>query len=139
MIPSPPRHLTSSSQPMARILVLDDDPSVRTAVHRILEREGHTVLERSKSIGALEFWRTNGADLIITDVYMPDRDGIELLLEFRAEAPRLPFVVMSGGGVAGNLDSLKDAMLLGAVHTLAKPFSRDELLAAVSHALGAEM
>jgi len=120
---------------MARILVLDDDPSLRTAVRRILERDGHTVLERSKSIGALEFWRVHGADLVITDIYMPDRDGIELLLEFRGEAPGLPFIVMSGGGAAGDLGPLKDAMLLGAVHTLAKPFSRDELLAAVSHAL----
>ncbi len=69
---------------------------------------------------------------------MPEMDGLELLVQFRAIAPAMPVIVMSGGVQTGGLDLLGDARLLGAFATLAKPFSIDELLGAVARALSSD-
>jgi DNA-binding response OmpR family regulator len=120
---------------MARILVIDDEVQLRAVVRRILERAGHEVVEASDGEAGLKLHREHGADLVLLDIFMPGRDGIEMIRDLRAEAPRTKIIVMSGGGRRGNLDLLDDARLLGASRALRKPFELAELLALVQELL----
>jgi DNA-binding response OmpR family regulator len=120
---------------MARILVIDDDETLRRVIRRILERVGYDVLEAGDADAGLRLHRDPGADIVIVDIFMPERDGLELIRELRAESPRAKIVAMSGGGRSGKLDLLKDAAVFGASRTLWKPFELTELLTAVRELL----
>ena len=121
---------------MARILVIDDDVQVRGAVRRILERAGHTVEDVGNGDAGLRAHRERPADLIITDIFMPERDGIETVRELRRESPQVKIIVISGGDRTQTMDLRKDAELLGAARSLRKPFELSELVRAVAELLG---
>lgn len=121
---------------MARILLIDDEESLRRSLKRMLGRAGHEVTPAQSVPEALRLWRRAGADLIITDIHMPERSGIELIVELRAGSPNLPIIAMSGGDRNPRLDVLGDAAMLGAVRTIVKPFTIAELDQAVGDALG---
>jgi len=121
---------------MARILVIDDDAQVRGAVRRILERARHTVEDVADGDAGLRAHRERPADLIITDIFMPERDGIETIRELRRESPQVKIIAISGGDRTQTLDLRKDAELLGASRALRKPFELSELLRAVDELLG---
>ena len=121
---------------MARILVIDDDAQVRGAVRRILERAGHTVEDVGNGDAGLRAHRERPADLIITDIFMPERDGIETIRLLRRESPQVKIVVISGGDRTQTMDLRKDAELLGASRALRKPFEVKDLLQAVAELLG---
>lgn len=114
---------------------MDDDEALRGLVTRVLTAAGYEVAAAPDGATGLRLWRESGADLVLTDLHMPDTNGIEVLLELRGFAPTLPVIAMSGGQRALDLDLLGSARLLGAVNILAKPFTRDELLSAVAAAL----
>jgi DNA-binding response OmpR family regulator len=120
---------------MARILVIDDEVQLRGVVRRILERAGHEVVEAGDGEAGLKLHREHGADLVLLDIFMPGRDGIEMIRDLKTEAPGTKIIVMSGGGRRGNLDLLDDARLLGASRALRKPFELAELLALVQELL----
>lgn len=122
---------------MATILVIDDDASIRRSLRRILELEGHDVLEAAEGSAGLRAVRVDPPDLVITDIYMPEMDGIEFLIRLRDAYPELPIVVISGGGFASKEFVLKDAEMIGATRTLSKPLLVDDVLTAVSAALSA--
>jgi DNA-binding NtrC family response regulator len=119
-----------------RILVVDDNAGLADVVRRVLERSGHEVRVATTGLEGARRHREQAADLAIVDIHMPEMDGLELLVQFRAIAPGMPVIVMSGGVQTGGLNLLGDARLLGAFATLAKPFSVDELLGVVGRALG---
>ncbi len=121
---------------MARILVIDDDAAVRSTIHRILEREGHEVVEASDGVGGMKAFREHPADLVISDMFMPEKDGMEILRELRRHSPLPKIIVVSGGGFDGTVDLRADAELMGAARTLGKPFEREELVKAVREVLG---
>jgi DNA-binding NtrC family response regulator len=118
-----------------RILVVDDNAGLADVVRRVLERDGHEVRVAVTGLEGARRHREQATDLAIIDIHMPEMDGLELLVQFRAIAPEMPVIVMSGGVQTGSLNLLADARLLGAFATLAKPFSVDELLGAVARAL----
>jgi CheY-like chemotaxis protein len=118
-----------------RVLVADDEPSVRSSLDTILTAAGHEVILAVNGAEATRRWRELGADLVILDIFMPGMDGLEALAALRAHAPRLPIIVMSGGGGTG-MDFLIEATLLGANWTIAKPFTAPEIMALVNCALG---
>jgi CheY-like chemotaxis protein len=118
-----------------RILVADDDPSIRSSLGKILGTAGHEVILAGDGSEATRRWRELGANLVILDIFMPEMDGLETLAALRAHAPRLPIIVMSGGGATG-MDLLAEARLLGANWTIAKPFTVAEIMALVDSALG---
>ncbi len=120
---------------MALILVVDDDAGVRRSVERVLQSRGHEVLLAGDGAEGLRTWRERGADLVLLDIHMPDTDGIEVLVQLRGLAPRLPVIVMSGGVQTRNLDLLADAKLLGASAVLRKPFTLDEIMNAIDGAV----
>lgn len=118
-----------------QILVVDDDPGIRRTLAISLTRAGYQVTEARDGNEALRAWHDQGADLVITDLHMPDRNGLEVLMELRRLSPALPIVVMSDGGRSRQIELLGDAKLLGAIRTLTKPFSLNEMLAAVKATL----
>jgi two-component system chemotaxis response regulator CheY len=121
---------------MARIVVIDDDEQIRETVRRVLESRGHSVEDADQGAGGIAYVAQRAPDLVITDIFMPGQDGIELLLELRKAFPKLKVIAMSGGNGPGLLNLLEDAELLGADRTLPKPFTPGELIAAVNDVLG---
>jgi CheY-like chemotaxis protein len=117
------------------ILVVDDDPSIRSSLETLLTTAGHAVTLAENGVEATRRWRELGADLVILDIFMPEMDGLEALAALRAHAPHLPIIVMSGGGATG-MDLLLEAKLFGATWTIAKPFTVAQIMALVSSALG---
>ena len=122
---------------MTRILLIDDDEALRRPLERMLLRAGYEVSVASDGVSGLRMWREVGADLVITDLCMPRRTGLEVIIEIQALAPGAALLAMSGGFESATLDLLGTASQAGAVKTLAKPFTMDELLAAVRELVGA--
>lgn len=121
---------------MASILVIDDEPAVRQIVRRILERSGHRTSDASGGRVGLAMMREQKFDLVITDMLMPDMEGIETIREIRAHHSSMPILAMSGGGVTtGNVMLLNAAAKLGAGAILEKPFRAAQLLQSVERLL----
>ncbi|THJ24818.1 MAG: response regulator [Nitrospira sp. CG24E] len=120
---------------MPSILIIDDDDSLRDALHRTLHKEGYIVMEASEGGRGLKQLESSPADLILLDMFMPDKDGLETIGELRRAHPKIPIIAMSGGGSRGTVDVLHVAKKLGVRRTLAKPFTREQLLDAVREEL----
>lgn len=115
---------------MARVLVIDDDEAVRNMVVAALAHAGHLVTAAANGRKGLELFRAEPADLIVTDIVMPERDGVEVMMTLRKEFPGVPVIVMSGSAINSTL-YLNIAQKLGARCKLEKPFSAATLLRAV--------
>jgi DNA-binding NtrC family response regulator len=83
----------------------------------------------------VRLWRDVGADLVVTDLHMPNKDGIQTILELLTHTPGLPIIAMSGGGQTKRLDLLGNLSLLGPVLTIEKPFTLNEMMQVVGRAL----
>lgn len=118
---------------MALILVIDDYPDTVDLLREILVPAGYQVAAASDGREALLLLRATNPDLVITDLYMPNQDGLETIIQLRRADPRLPIIAISGGLAANSL--LAAAQKIGAVSALPKPFLTEELLAAVANAL----
>ena len=116
---------------MARVLVVDDDGAIRGAIRRLLTIEGYEVVEAINGREAIEKYRQEPVDLVITDIWMPDKDGLEVIRELRQISPGLPMIAMSGGSSRGQLDFLHHAEAFGACQVLQKPFKIEDLVASV--------
>lgn len=120
---------------MARILIIDDDDTVRTLLRQTLDRFGHTVIEARDGKEGLDLLPHVNADLLITDIVMPRKGGLAVLAEVRGRDPPVKSIAMSGGGRRGVDDTLEQARSLGAAKVLAKPFSMSALMTAVNELL----
>lgn len=120
---------------MPNILVVDDDDAIRDYMARALEISGHRVHTACSNEAGAKIYHNNRIDLSIIDIFMPDKDGIELIREFVDLNPEGKILAISGGGKSGNTDVLSAARLLGATYALEKPFTFDELIGAVEHTL----
>ncbi len=118
---------------MATILVIDDQESIRALLRVALEVAGHEVLEASNGRLGLEVYRERSADLIITDIVMPEMDGLEMMLELTRGFLNVKVIAMSGG--LESAGPLNVAKLLGARQTFQKPFDMNQLLSAVRYEL----
>lgn len=116
---------------MPSILIIDDDDSLCDALRRNLHKEGYTIMEASEGRGGLKQLERSPVDLILLDMFMPDKDGLETIGELRRTHPGIRIIAMSGGGFNGTVDVLHVAKKLGVRRTLAKPFTREQLLDAV--------
>jgi len=121
---------------MTSVLVVDDDAGIRGMLGRFLRGAGYEVREATNGIEATAAFRLHEADLVITDMYMPDADGIDVIMQLRSEFPDTRIVAMSGGGYQDRGHVLEFAERAGALRTLSKPFDRQSLLNAVTVALG---
>lgn len=128
---------------MARILLVDDDALVRRSIVLQLTRAGHTVVVAIDGRDALTASPFDELDLVITDIFMPVMEGLELVGRLRAEAPHLPVIVMTGGPTRSHAMTTAElgdqylgfASKLGATRTIRKPFTPTALLALVQECL----
>lgn len=120
---------------MQSILVIDDDKLMRLALARILISSGFNVVQAADGDEGLQLYRSQEFDLVITDLIMPDKEGIQIIRELRKENSKIRIIAMSAGGRGGATDYLKWARLMGAKQCLSKPIKRDDLLAAVQAVL----
>jgi CheY-like chemotaxis protein len=117
---------------VARILLIEDDANVRLALKQALQRAGHEVAEARDGRDGVERYSAQPADLVVTDLVMPNQEGIETIEQLRRLTPSLPIVAISGGGRTGNRDVLALAAKVGASRTMAKPFRPRELVQVIA-------
>jgi len=117
------------------ILVIDDDENIRLLLRAILEPEGYRVLEASDGDKGVKEYQKNPTDLVITDLIMPGKEGIETIRDLRREFPNVKIIAVSGGGRIGPDSYLKMAKGVGALCTLSKPIDRSGLLDAVKEVM----
>lgn len=116
---------------MSRVLIIDDDAQMRRLLHQALSRRGHIVDEAVDGLHALHRFAEKPSDLVITDIIMPEREGIETIRELRHKCPELPIIAISGGGREGPQNYLSLALAMGASRSFSKPFRIEEILTAV--------
>ena len=121
---------------MASILVVEDEPSLRRLFQDLLVREGHEVTTAANGADALGFLETTSFDVVITDLIMPEMEGLSLLRELRKRKSPTKIIAMSGGGRGSAVDYLEMAKMLGATTTLAKPFTPRQLIDEVARVTG---
>lgn len=120
---------------MARILVVDDDEQFRRMLREMLERAGHEVHDAANGVVALELDREHQSDLVVIDLVMPEKEGLETILDLRRRRPDVKIIAISGGGRSNPNANLAAAKKLGARSTLTKPFTRNDVLLAIDEVL----
>jgi len=121
---------------MARILVIDDEELFRKMLRQMLEMAGYEVLEAADGSHGIALFREMPADLVITDIFMPEKEGISTIGELKREFPNLKIIAVTGGGnKRRGFEYLQFAGKVGADCTLSKPFERQEILDAVKKLL----
>lgn len=120
---------------MSRILIIDDEEVIRRALRSILERAGHTVLDAPNGREGMRFRQEEPVDVVVTDIYMPEKDGMQVLSEMKQLATTPKIIAMSGGGDKGLLDWRAAALALGAHGVLLKPFDERTVLVTIEEVL----
>ena len=119
-----------------KILIIDDEELARFAIREALESLGHVVDEATDGEMGVTMARGGKYDLVVTDIIMPRKEGVETLIQLKQEHPGLKVIAVSGGGRTQNMDFLKAAAHYGADALLAKPFSTAQLRDALDAAFG---
>ena len=120
---------------MARILVIDDEYPVRAMLKEVLTEAGYEVIDASNGKVGIDRYRQDPTDLVITDLFMPEKEGLETIQELKREYPEVKIIAISGGGTTVKHNFLPLAGMFGALHTFPKPFDVKELLKAVKELL----
>jgi DNA-binding response OmpR family regulator len=123
---------------MSRILIIDDELPLRRVLRSILERAGHTVLDAPDGCKGMALWRDEPVDVVVTDIFMPEKDGVEVIQEMKNVATKPKIIAMSGGGQRGLFDWNLAALSLGADRVLAKPFDQRTFLLAVEEVINGQ-
>lgn len=116
---------------MASILVIDDNNEMRRLLRDLLERVGYQVFEASEGDEGIKLYREQQIEMVITDLIMPGKEGIETIIQLKQDVPDVKIIAMSGGGQIKPQFYLECAKGFGAVHAFAKPINCQKLLAAV--------
>ena len=120
---------------MAKILVIEDDKTVRRVIRRILETKGYSVSEAGDGKEGINRFLEDPADLVLTDIVMPTKEGLETIRELKETSPDVKIIAMSGGGRNNPYDYLNLAKKFGAARVFEKPFEWDDLIDAISELL----
>jgi DNA-binding NtrC family response regulator len=120
---------------MASILLVDDEVLVRGALLQALQSKGHEVVCATNGVEGMARFAERQFDLVITDIIMPDKEGIGMIMEMRRITPAIKIIAISGGGRTGNVEFLRMAQQLGAMATLRKPIRLSDFLKVVNDCL----
>ncbi len=124
---------------MSKILVVDDDQQIRTMLRITLEREEYEVVEACDGVEAVAIYKTQDIDLVVTDIVMPEKEGIELIMELKGINSAVNIIAISGGGRINPEDYLKWARRFGVDQTFSKPVDRQKLLETVAKILAPQV
>lgn len=116
---------------MAHILVIDDEVQIREVLRTVLERIGYKVTEAGDGVEGLEIYAEGGIDLVVTDIIMPEKGGIDTIMDLRRDFPGAKIIAISGGGMCGDVSYLDMALGVGADRAIGKPFVLDDFLESV--------
>lgn len=119
---------SNNGAPPTKILVIEDDALTRLTLCNIFGRMNYATIEASNGIAGMQMFRQEKPDIVVTDLLMPDKEGLETITEIRALDPYVKIIAMSGGGSTHNLDFLQLARKFGANYTLSKPFRPTDIL-----------
>jgi DNA-binding response OmpR family regulator len=136
--PYAPHGSPSERCTIARILIIDDEAPIRRLLRIHLERAGYQVMDAPDGRAGLALHAADPADLVITDLFMPEVDGIETIRELRRVGRGVKVIVMSGGDSTGRLSMLGDAKLLGADRAFSKPAKPEDVLKAIRELLAGD-
>jgi len=120
---------------MARILVIDDEPYILLMLKKMLEKDGHEVDMALNGMEGIKLFEKNRFDLLITDIIMPEKEGLEIIMELKKENPGLKIIAISGGGRLQPEGLLRCAQHFGASKVFQKPFKQSDLKESVSELL----
>ena len=120
---------------MQRILIIDDEPHILLMLKKMLERAGYEIDIASDGNEGLNLFEKSPSDLVITDIIMPEKEGLETIRAMRRIQPDLKIIAMSGGGKISADNYLETAKIFGASKVLEKPFGKDDMVAAVKELL----
>jgi DNA-binding response OmpR family regulator len=113
---------------MANVLVIDDEAQIRRMLRKALEREGYKVMDAADGSEGISLFREHPTDLVLTDILMPNKEGLETIMALKRDFPEVKILAMSGGGVIDSVSCLRMAKGLGATHVYTKPFKIKALL-----------
>ena len=116
---------------MFKILIIDDEPSIRKMLRRLLEKNNFEVIDAENGNEGIRLFREHEPDLVITDLLMPDKEGLETIREIKEIEPDAIIIAITGGGMAAPEMYLRLAKQLGAHHAFSKPLENDELLSTI--------
>ena len=120
---------------MAHILVIDDEVQIRDVLRTVLERVGYEVTEAGDGNEGLQIYAEGGIDLVVTDIIMPEKGGIDTIMDLRRDFPDVKVIAISGGGMCGDVSYLDMALGVGADRAIGKPFVLDDFLESVEDLL----
>lgn len=118
---------------MAGILLVEDNEDLRSMLKQMLEKRNHKIIEASNGREAINKFKSVLTDLVITDILMPEQDGIQLIMELKKKKPELLIIAISGGGKIGPANYLDIARVLGADAVFTKPFNVNHLIEEVEN------
>jgi len=121
-----------------RILLIDDDSIVRATIEMMLSGLGYDVISAHDGREGMRRFTAESPDLVITDIIMPEKEGLETIIEMRRQQPTAKILAISGGGRIGTVEVLDLAAQLGADYVLGKPFDREELSGAIARCLSVD-
>ncbi len=120
---------------MAKILIIDDDDQFRRMLCQMMERAGYEVLDAPSGNDGIRLFQENTVDLVVTDIIMPDTEGIETIEKLKEEFPDIRIIAVSGGGRVSPKTYLDAAKIIGAGRSFAKPIDQEEFLKAIRELL----
>lgn len=121
---------------MARVLIIEDETALRSLMRDALEEAGHEVTEASDGDLGMKRFKEERHDIVITDILMPKKEGLEVILEMTDLSPDIKIITISGGGIGLGDDLLDISLEFGARHALRKPVKMQHLLEVVKDVLG---
>ena len=120
---------------MQKILIIDDEPHILLMLKKMLERVGYEIEIATNGVEGIRLFKESGSDLVITDIIMPEKEGLETIREMRRIKSDLKIIAMSGGGKVSADNYLQIARIFGAAESIAKPFTQEEMVSAVQSLL----
>lgn len=121
---------------MQKILIIDDEPHILLMLKKMLERAGFEIDMASNGNEGLELFRKSPTDMVITDIIMPEKEGLETIREMKRMRPELKIIAMSGGGKVSAENYLEIAKIFGASRVISKPFTQKDMVSAVQGLMG---
>lgn len=121
---------------MSKILVIEDDAKLRELLRETLEHEGHEVADAADGDIGIKAFKRSPADVVIADIFMPEKDGLDVIRELKADFPEVKIIAISGGGRLEKGTYLMAASSMGADRVIEKPFEIQDIVDAVRELLG---